>query len=170
VIVDPQDPNVMYVADSKELYQSIDAGETWRGAMGFGVYNIGIDPQNSATLYAGTEHGVFKSTDRGGSWSWVRELGSGPMDVVFDPHDSRTIYASGYWAGIFMLLKSSDGGESWDAASSSLPVSWSFGIVLDPTNRGIVYARTREGLFKSTDGGTSWRGINSGLTNTSIRL
>ena len=38
------------------------------GPDGGEVLSLAIDPSNSATIYAGTAAGVFKSTDAGGSW------------------------------------------------------------------------------------------------------
>src|SRR5512138_2713291 len=43
---------------------------TWLfgGPQGGTVYCLTADPSHAATLYAGTDHGVYKSDDAGASW------------------------------------------------------------------------------------------------------
>ena len=57
------------------------------------------------------------------------------------------------------VFKTTDGGASWSAANTGLPVDVDTGltegirpVALDPTNPRTVYAGTAEGVFKTTDG------------------
>jgi hypothetical protein len=53
------------------FFQSTNRGGSWSAVnSGLGkrlVYSLAIDPGTSITLYAGTNRGVFKSTNSGGS-------------------------------------------------------------------------------------------------------
>ena len=51
------------------------------------VMTVAEDPKNPAVLYAGTEFGLFVSTDRGGSWNRIRSgLPTVPIhEIVFHP-------------------------------------------------------------------------------------
>lgn len=54
------------------------------------------------------------------------------------------------------ILKSTDGGRTWNQVSgelSSLPVA---ALEVDPFSPQTVYAGVQGGLYKSTDGGASW--------------
>lgn len=70
IAVDPRDANRIYVAGVR-AFRSTDGGATF-SPMGMEIHCdwhvIGIDPLNPDILYAGTDGGVFVSTDRGDSW------------------------------------------------------------------------------------------------------
>src|SRR5215470_15011306 len=77
------------------------------------VLALVVDPQNSRTLYASTDRGLFKTSDGAASWSAVsspKGLDGWPMSLAIDPLTSGTIYAG--LAGERMY-KSTDGGASW---------------------------------------------------------
>ena len=69
--VDPQNPKVMYVAMRNGLFQSTDAGGTWK-SLGRELKNLAtvtINPRRPAELYVATVDGViFKTTDGGIKW------------------------------------------------------------------------------------------------------
>jgi hypothetical protein len=73
---------------------------------------LAIDPKTPTTLYAGTEGGVFKSTDGGEAWSavniglpWIGESLSGFASVTalaIDSATPTTLYA-GTEDGVFAM-------------------------------------------------------------------
>ena len=69
--VDPGNPKVMYVATRDGLFQSTDAGATWK-PVGQGLKNLAavtLNPRKPNEVYASTADGViFKSTDGGTTW------------------------------------------------------------------------------------------------------
>jgi hypothetical protein len=69
LIVDPvNDANVYLAATSfgSGVYKSVNAGGSWapsnKGLKDISVYGLALDPITPTTLYAGTPHGVFKTT------------------------------------------------------------------------------------------------------------
>jgi hypothetical protein len=94
------------------------------GPAGTQVAAIAIDPTTPTTLYAGTDGGVFKSTDRGGSWEVKLSIGS-VAALILDPTTPTTIYAGGYCdCAEFAFIgfsKSTDGGATWQAGGVSTP-------------------------------------------------
>src|SRR5207245_1421057 len=77
---------------------------------------LAIDPQTPTTLYAGTSgHGVFKSTDGGGTWSAVNTGLTTPCGAVrvnalaIDPPTPTALYTSGSVDGV---SNSTDAGAS----------------------------------------------------------
>jgi photosystem II stability/assembly factor-like uncharacterized protein len=96
------------------------------------------------------------------TWQGIGPFGGGALTLAVDPINSQNLFA-GTSAGVY---KSSNGGASWTAASSGMPVNTSVSIIaIDPTNSLTVYAGTAYGVFKSSDGGSSWVAANSGITN-----
>src|SRR5439155_6256077 len=81
--VDPQTPATLYASvsmgsfafpSSGAVFKSTDGGASWSAAnAGLHapiIHALAIDPQDPATVYAGTQGGgVLKSTDRGANWS-----------------------------------------------------------------------------------------------------
>jgi photosystem II stability/assembly factor-like uncharacterized protein len=180
VTIDPQNTDVLYLATSASLYQSLDGGSTWKAfannvrkdfmgsqydSQGFS-YLLAIDPQNPSTIYLGTRGGVFKSTDRGGSWAPVLPARSVHI-LRIDPHDPAKLYAAVSDSEGGRSFRSTDGGASWTAMSGSLPDV--IPTVWDPRNPDIIYRTGTDGLFKSTDRGNSWRHLYSGLATHVVK-
>ena len=82
MVIDPADPATLYVGESSEggsaVIKSSDGGVNWQNIWQLwtddfpaAVHALAIDPSHNRTLYAGVSNtgGVYKSTDRGGTWS-----------------------------------------------------------------------------------------------------
>ena len=123
--VDPAQPAVVYAAGSRGVYKSLDHGTTWafagRGLEITDVHTLVIDPERTATLYAGTHGaGVFKSTDGGVSWSPARaglgRVGDPGMVVhslIMAPR-RRDAHLEALYAGTAAgLYLSEDAGRTW---------------------------------------------------------
>src|SRR5438094_5770003 len=118
-MVDPNNKNVAYVALSyyapagQGIWKitnlnaaGVSGGAAWAAA-GSGIPSIpingfAIDPLNSNNLYAGTDIGVYFSSDAGASWS---PLGTGlPRTAVFDLQiqpSNRILRAATHGRGIW---------------------------------------------------------------------
>lgn len=71
IAVDPRDAKRVFVAGIR-AYRSLDGGATFK-PMAMEIHcdwhNIVFDPRNADVMYAGTDGGVFVSTDAGDSWT-----------------------------------------------------------------------------------------------------
>ncbi len=127
IVINPQDPNIMYAAGvSGGVFKSTDAGKSWKPLMdtldNLAVSTLAMDPKDPETLYAGTGEywasvargvGIFKTTDGGASWTYLESTANSRFHymhkIVVSPNDSRRIYAA-TWSGI---VRSLDAGETW---------------------------------------------------------
>src|SRR5262245_11885729 len=157
------------------------------------VTALAVDPATPGSLFAGAiGGGVFKSTDGGNTWnatnSWFVSPFIGVSALVIDPSTPGTLYA-GFFAYYEVCLlcegrveampagaggpdfpalgdgvfKSTDGGNTWNAASTGLDFGYSvYALAIDPATPSILYAGTETGVFKSTDGGGTWDAILPG--------
>jgi len=146
VVVDPQDPNRVYVA-----------------ALG---HSYGPNP----------ERGIFRSTDGGRTWSRVlyKDDDTGAIDVAIDPSRPRTLLAAlwqtrrppwnayppsnGPGSGLY---RSDDGGDTWKPVGGGFPTEnvGRIGIAYAPSDPRRVYALVDAkpgGLWVSDDGGATW--------------
>lgn len=201
VAVDPKDPNTVYVGGAQGgLWRSTNNGQSWTSltdnAPTQSIGAIAIDPNNSNIIYAGTGEGNFsgdsffgmgilKTTDGGNTWQSLATqlfVGRAVNDVIIDPTNTSTIYASIGSAvagvgiaspniGINGVYKSTDGGQTF---SPSLRVTTAsqfgssvFDLKMDPNNPNILYAAINaQGVFKTTDGGANWTKLAGGLPTT----
>jgi photosystem II stability/assembly factor-like uncharacterized protein len=131
------------------------------GPEGGPVSALAIDPDNTATIYAGTNSGVFKSTNGGESWSSLTISASA---LAIDPITPTILYANANG-----VSKSTDGGASWHTINNGMANQYGnvlsgSKLAIDPGTPTTVYVGTSgRGMFKTTDGGTMWNPINNGL-------
>jgi photosystem II stability/assembly factor-like uncharacterized protein len=198
----PSDHNVIYVGTGEPclrntitfgngMYKSTDGGSSWKH-IGLEdtqhVSKVLVDPHNSNIVFVAAvghasgpnaERGVFRSDDGGKGWNKVlyKDDKTGAVDLVFDPANSRVLYASLYqeyrapWilnaggpgSGIY---KSTDGGNTWTHLEGhGLPevVLGRIGLAVsaDP-NRiyALVEASEKGGMYRSDDSGADWTLVN----------
>ena len=146
IIIDPQDPNIVWVAamghlfgpnDERGVYKTEDGGKTWRRTLfvnnNTGCSDLTMEPGNPTVLYAGMWH--------------VR----------------RTPYSMESGGDGSGLYKSTDGGETWKNLSQKkgLPKGvWGIvSVAVAPSNTDKVYTmieNAKGGLYMSEDGGETW--------------
>jgi photosystem II stability/assembly factor-like uncharacterized protein len=155
ILVDPKDPNRVFVAAEGHPYGS------------------------------NAERGVFRSTDGGQSFQKVlyKDENTGAADLAFDPVNSQTIYAV-LWAARVApweirsgesfivagsgLFKSTDGGNTWKQLTKGLPNAQDelgrIGVAVSPGQPNRLYvsveAKKNAGIYRSDDGGESWQQVN----------
>src|SRR5687767_3818085 len=136
-----------------------DSAWTTTGPEGGSITSLVIDPQNPATIYAGTfSAGVFKSTDGGTTWIPINGGLREPLitELAIDPRTPATLYV-GTSEGV---SKTGDAGGVWRDINNGLPASSRSvsAIGVDPGSPTIVYVKLafHSNVFKSLDGGESW--------------
>lgn len=137
------------------------------------VNAVAEDPNDPNTIYIGAPSGgCWKSTDGGQSWTVLTDQlqALGVSAIAIDYTNSNTIYlgtgdddgGDTYSIGI---LKSIDGGQSWNALSintTSLFGTRIYRIIIHPTNPDIVFVASSSGCYRSSNGGTTWSLLRSG--------
>ena len=178
------------------VYKSTDGGDEWQ-KMGLDsterIARIAVDPQHPDTVYvAATGHlwdddahrGVYRTRDGGKTWTRVLygDAQTGCADLVLDPKDPGTVYASmwtfrrkpwsfssgGPKSGLF---KSTDGGTTWRELRNGLPVGMlgRISLAVTPADPARVYAvveAKESALYRSDDRGESWKKMNAGANIT----
>ena len=128
----------------KGTYRSSDGGKTWLQRIS-GLSNMIVRTlliRQGGVLLAGTDGGLFKTTDRGEVWTPVT-TGLFSLRSML-PIGANWIVAAG-WRG---LALSTDGGTSWDLANSGLWPPDARSIAIDAA--GYLYAgMANTGVFKS---------------------
>ena len=129
---------------------------------------MAIDPKSTATLYAGSIAGAFKSENAGNTWAPVDLSFTDITTVAIDPRDTSTVYA-GSSLGLF---KTTNAGKRWRDVGEPLSGDPIHAVAVDPTNTANLYASSFPGVLKSTNGGDKWSetGLTGGLTIFSLAI
>jgi photosystem II stability/assembly factor-like uncharacterized protein len=157
----------IYVADNMQLLKSSDRGENWdlvylaseSHLLNRGLAVTPVDTNLifcSISWWTGTDGGVIKSTNGGGSWE--------PCDAAMEcnrinciaihPHCPDTLFA-GTDSGLY---RSFDGGRSFGRVFESFEVH---SVAVNPFRPneiilGTAGASWSHGYYKSADNGTTW--------------
>src|SRR5262249_34834328 len=132
---DPSHQSRVLAGTDMGLYESRDAGATWRvldtpmnGSM---VWSIAIDPGDPSVVFAGTgtpsQPAIYRSTDGGKSWKRLAveiakecpNVGTPrPTGIAIDPTDRRHV-----WVGLEVdgVRHSADGGDTWTNVNGQIP-------------------------------------------------
>jgi photosystem II stability/assembly factor-like uncharacterized protein len=150
IVIDPRDPDVVYVAAQ---------GPLWR---------------------SGGDRGLYKTTDGGTTWARVLHISddTGVNEVHIDPRNPDVLYASAFqrrrhvWTLVdggpeSGIWKSTDAGATWTELESGLPEvdMGKIGLAVSPANPDVIYAtieaqRDEGGTFKSSDRGATWKKVS----------
>lgn len=203
VVLDPKNPLTVWVGTGENnsqrsvsygdgVYRSDDGGKSWKNVGLKTSEHIGkivIDPRDSNLVYVaaqgplwgpGGERGLYKTTDNGKTWKHVLNISenTGVSDVVVDPKNPDTLYATSYqrrrhvWTLIdggpeSAIHKSTDAGATWTRLRAGLPTAdmGRIGLAVSPVDSDIIYATVeaadrRGGIYRSTDRGGSWERRN----------
>ncbi len=154
VVIDPANPDVVYVAALGHCY--------------------GPQP----------ERGVFRTTDGGKKWERVLFVddNTGAVDIVMDPANPKTLFAAMWQFTIYPWYAESggpgsgihvsrDGGTTWTPVTGNglpAPPLGRIGLGIAPSNPKRIYATIETAdqgnLWRSDDGGTQWKLVSRDRT------
>ena len=163
-------PVVNGLKTSSHFFKTTDSASNWNNVntgLNGEVSALAVAPSAPNILYAGTQHGPFRSTDAGATWTATPTTGlpsfSSPQAIAVDPNNASVVYVGLVFDGVF---KSTNGGDTWSAVplgQVSLGVNT---IVFDPSTSSTIYVGSTKGVFKSTDSGATWTSLNNFGTST----
>jgi len=189
----PGDPLTYYIAAAASgVWKSTDGGASWKPIFDdqpiSSTGSIAVAASDPNVLYVGSGeanirgnvaagNGIYKSLDAGRSWTRVWKQEGQIGTIVVDPANPDIAFAAvlGHAFGPNPergVLRTQDGGKSWQFVLKKDPDTGASDVALDPSNPNIVFAglwqaRRRpwdltsggpgSGLYLSRDGGTTWK-------------
>jgi photosystem II stability/assembly factor-like uncharacterized protein len=196
------DPNTVYAgAEEAALFRSTDGGQTWHelaglrtvkgnlwqpGAGGMCLHTIMLDPNDAGRIYiAISAAGAFRSDDGGKSWRAINkglvskyelpdpdaEVGHCVHRIAMHPARPNVLFMQKHWD----VLRSDDGGGSWQEISGNLPSDFGFPIAVHAHEPNTVYVVPMKSdsehyppdgklrVYRSRSGGNEWEALTKGL-------
>jgi len=192
--LDPHVRDTIYAAAaSGGLWRSSDAGASFQPAWpdSFTQAMGAVAAAGDGTLYAGTGEanpgggsltytgtGVYRSTDRGATWTNIGLKDSGAIGkIVVDPSDPRRLFVAAAGSlfnpgGDRGVYRSTNGGNTWvRVLAGATDTTGATEVMFDPSNPQRLYAvmwdhrrqpnlrsysGVGSGVYRSTDGGNTW--------------
>jgi xyloglucan-specific exo-beta-1,4-glucanase len=155
-------PNVMLRIGYEKMFYSEDMGLTWTecNRTGTGGY-VSISADGKVLLYTNSESGVYRSTDKGNTWTTSTGVSITASRPYADPMNAQKFYVYNPSSGA--LLVSTNGGSSFSQAGSA-GTGGSRIIRVAPWREGDIWiALYNGGLTRTTNSGQSFSKI-SGVT------
>ena len=184
IAIDPRDPDVLYVASWQRhrtvaaymgggplsgIHKSNDGGDTWEKLKtglpsgNMGKIGLAISPQQPDIIYAAieldrTKGGLYKSTNRGASWTKQSDTVSGATG----PHYYQELYASPHADGRLYLMDvriqvSDDGGKTFRRLSEEAKHSDNHALAFRADDPDYLLVGTDAGIYESFDLAQNWR-------------
>jgi photosystem II stability/assembly factor-like uncharacterized protein len=196
------DPDTVYAgAEDAGLFKSTDGGQTWQeqpglrchptaqywapGAGGLCLHTIILDPNNRQRMYVAiSAAGAFRTDDGGTTWKPINkglksegipnpdaEVGHCVHHVAMHPSRPNTLFMQKHWD----VMRSDDGGDSWQEVSGNLPTDFGFAIDVNANEPETIYVvpiksdsehYVHDGklrVYRSRSGGNEWEAMTKGL-------
>ena len=186
IVMDPRNPDRLVAATWQRhrtvaaymgagpesgIHVSDDGGETWREVTSglpdenIGKIGLAISPQNPDIVYAAVETerrqgGVYRSSDRGESWTLMSDTVSGGTG----PHYYQELYAHPHQFDRILLVSnttqiSDDGGATFYGLNNEHKHVDDHAIAFHPTDPDYMLFGSDGGLYETMDDQQTWRFI-----------
>jgi photosystem II stability/assembly factor-like uncharacterized protein len=197
ILVDPRDRRRLLIAVScGGVWESCDNGDTWNN-IGEGLraefmppdqagdpgiqdaHRIAWSEADPDTVWMQHHNGIFASRDGGRHWREIThaEPSTFGFAVAAHPQDPRTAwFVPGIkdelrvaCDGALCVLRTCDGGETWEAQRTGLPQEHAYHLVyrhaLDVSVEGrtLAFGSTTGSVWISEDSGDSWQRLSADL-------
>lgn len=144
-------------------HQVISGGCTWCG-----VNAIAVSPVNNQVVLAGSENGLYISSDGGATFTAASSpLSGGQIQAIQITNDGQIAFAVRQGA-LYRSVSVVDNFQSGWTIASGVGTGSRADVAIAPSNENYVYAvisrsygggHCMEGVYRSTDGGDNWTKI-----------
>ncbi len=179
VALDPLNPSTIYVGGTfssgialyprPKIYKSTDGGTNFTDITNgipqtsICIQALAVHPTNNNIVYAGTNGGLYRSTNGGNSWSQATTYT--PILSLATTQASPDLLYAGADTCVY---KSTDAGVTWFFSGSGIRYKYVYDLVASQAQPTTLYVANSAGVFKTTNGGTNWFESNDGLKASNI--
>lgn len=151
--------------DGHGAYRSVNGGNTWTTAdSGLNCKTVYAFTRQGSLVIAGTDKGIFVSSDLGFSWKPSYTGFQGPLAITALAVHGTAILA-GSNAGVFVSI---DNAVTWSPANAGFITDTNVVALVSVTDE-LFAATARGSVYVSRNNGATWTNVSNGLTIDSIR-
>jgi len=180
----------VFGASEDAILKSADAGKTWSavttphilsktgqplaraGHMRIHALRAASMGSGKPVLFAGTDAGLFRSTNQGTTWEQVKAAGITGIPVlaveaplVDTPSNGASRLAVRTNSGLFISV---DSGGTWQPAMLPDNSYYLYELALPVDRNAAILAATSRGLLRSTDEGAHWDLVTKGVPAATV--
>lgn len=185
LVMAPSNHNILYAGTGEGfgnldgvqghgIFKSSDKGVNWTLLESTSnmeeINRILVDPTNASIVIAASNNGIYRSTN--GGINWAKTFSGVAQDLRATPGNFNTIYSSEYGKGV---LKSIDGGLTWNYASNGINSNGRIEIAVSRINTNRIFASAQgtlsgvnSDLYISDNGGTTWALVDLQLSGKTL--
>lgn len=173
MMVDPDDPNILYTAigyGRQGLWKSTNGGVDWAQILpqslldqvtygGF-VYHITHDPADKRHMLVSFQHsfasggdGIIESLDGGTTWRKLSVPTGGANAFPFFLTSTTWIMGTEYDG----LWRTTNSGQTWSKVDDN--VIWHGSSNIYRASNGMIYMSAKDGIIRSSNLGASWQTV-----------
>jgi len=183
----PDGNAVVFGASDDAILKSVDAGKTWSqlptprimprkgqplASAGrnriHALRAVSLDSdKGKLALFAGTDAGLFRSSNQGTTWEQVKAAGlTGiPVQALYAPLNGVSHLAVRTSSGLFVSV---DAGRTWQPAMLPDNSYYLYDLALPASREVAILAATSRGLLRSTDEGAHWQLVTEGVPAATV--
>ena len=155
-----------------KLYQLVNS--QWQQISGneFGgrIHRVEIDPNNSNIIFVARYSSLYKSTNRGLSFTNIYNSNDNISSVEINNDNGNIVYLTTSSGEDGQVLKSTDGGNTFSNITGNLPFESKLIIKHQPHSpQNDLYVGTSLGVYHINDSMTDWETYSQNLPNVPVR-
>jgi len=156
LLINPEDPEILYAATSSGLFRTTDGGINWEIINGGAIDDMEFKPGNPDVIYFNTSR-FYKSADGGDSFEQISGLPvAGRVQIAVTEANPDYVY---FFASQDGIWRSEDSGETFTKMSNQPNQGnqdyYDLGIAASHTDPEEVLVGEIE-VYRSSNGGASW--------------
>jgi len=158
LLVNPDNPRLIYIGSDKGVFKSEDAGASWRNVLSIRGKNkvmnfISSGPLAGDSLYAASGNGLFYSPNQGKNWYRIFK---GKSSLESECTVLAVLRGEIYLGTKDGLFTSKDSGRSWYKQAGRLGSSHILSIAASGKDPQYAYVVCPDGVYRTNNNGESW--------------
>ncbi len=180
--VSPSRMDLLFAASEDGVIKSVDGGKTWTRLLAQPMLAVrpgthverlrihalrAVENGNRMLLFAGTDSGLFISSNSGAAWQQLKAPGIAgvPVLAIYAPPEGGSRLAAVTRSGMFL---SDDSGTDWHTGFLPDDSYYLYDLALPVDRDAPILAATSRGVLQSLDNGRTWSLITNGVPASTV--
>ena len=175
IVVSTVDTSIVIISEidldlsQVSIKRSINGGSSFTNVSSLFTNRLLFNPNDNDTVFAGTDNGIYISTDNGVSWNYWLLSGENILSLAYS---NNTLYAGNNQGNLFRIANSvaTDISGNWQTPIEIKSIYFlnnNLFVGLNGAEQDTIYNH-HGSIWQTSNNGTSWINITNQLTSTNI--